>query len=93
MQHDVKKANENVERLAEDQARTEKQLEELWKHCFFLQKEFDIQNDDFADKPQKQKVRCEDCFTLTDKWKVRVTEHAMPKSIQCVPCYELEENK
>lgn len=93
MQHDVKKANENVERLAIDQARTEQQLEELWKHCFFLQKEFDIRNNDFAENSQLQKVICEVCFELTDKWKVRLTGHNTPKVIQCVSCYIAEEDK
>lgn len=93
MQFEVKRANENVARLAEDQARTEKQLEELWKHCFFLQKEFEIKNDNFAEKPTKQKLRCDSCHCLTDKYKISVSEHGYAKLIECLVCYEITQKQ
>lgn len=91
MQFEVRNATENITRLAEDQARTEKQLEELWKHCFFLQKEFEIRNPDFASEPSLQKVRCDSCHCLTNKWKVKTNEHGYMKLVECVICYNMND--
>ncbi len=90
MLFEIKQQEENITRLAQDQARTERQLEEMWN--FWVQVQTKLGMDEhLAPTPQKQEIRCDDCHTLTDNYHIILSKYHYLRSIKCPDCITDEE--
>lgn len=83
--HDLRKCEENIQRLADDITRVERMFEVLWE-------EMRRRGAEIANTPHEQKLKCLTCGEMTSQYKIEVHEGGYVKDIICVPCHIKKED-